>query len=136
MTVGLGTDGYVNNFWAVMRAAFLLHKARLEDPVVMPGRTVWHMATRGGANALGLDDVGTLQPGFSADLVLLDADLPTPLSAENLYDQLLLWRDPQHVAGVMCAGRWLMRDREILGVDDAAVRARCQAAARKLWANA
>jgi len=136
IAVGLGTDGYVNNIFALMRGAALMHKARLEDPGVMPARTVWHMATHGGARALGLDDVGRLQPGFSADLVLVDADLPTPLTEANLFDQLLLWRDPQHVDGVMCAGRWLMRDKEILNVDTEAVRARCQKAARTLWAGA
>jgi cytosine/adenosine deaminase-related metal-dependent hydrolase len=133
MTVGLGTDGYINDFFALMRGAFLLHKARLEDPGVMPAGTVWHMATRGGAQALGLEGVGTLQPGSSADLVLVDADLPTPLNAGNVPEQLLLWRDPQHVDGVMCAGRWLMRGKEVIGVDEAAIRARCQEAALKLW---
>jgi cytosine/adenosine deaminase-related metal-dependent hydrolase len=136
VTVGLGTDGYVNNYYALMRAAFLLHKARLQDPAAMPARTVWQTATTEGARALGLEGVGALKPGFSADLVILDANLPTPLSEGNLLDQLLLWRDPHHVDGVMCAGRWLMRNRELIGADEAAVRARCQAAARALWARA
>jgi cytosine/adenosine deaminase-related metal-dependent hydrolase len=108
----------------------------LEDSGSMAARAVWRMATRGGAKALGLHDVGTLRPGFSADLVLIDADLPTPLSAGNFFDQLLLWRDPQHVDAVMCAGQWLVRDGEILGVDEPAVRARCRQAAHTLWANA
>lgn len=142
VTVGLGTDGYVNNHFALMRGAFLMHKARLEDPGAMPARQVWHMATRGGAEALGLAQVGTLQPGFAADLMLLSTDLPTPLAADNLYDQLLLWRDPQHVQSVVCAGRWLMRDGAVLSLADGspidvdAVRARCQEAARELWAGA
>jgi 5-methylthioadenosine/S-adenosylhomocysteine deaminase len=136
VTVGLGTDGYVNNYFALMRGAFLMHKARLEDPGVMPAQTVWHLAGRGGAEALGLSGVGALEPGYSADLVVLDLDLPTPLSADNLLEQLLLWRDPQHVDAVMCAGHWLMFDKQVRGVDEAAVRARCQAAARKVWAGA
>jgi cytosine/adenosine deaminase-related metal-dependent hydrolase len=135
VTVGLGTDGYVNNYFALMRGAFLMHKARLEDPTVMPARAVWQMATTGGARALGLDQVGALSPGFSADLVVLDADLPTPLDDGNLLDQLLLWRDPQHVDAVMCAGRWLMRGKKVLGIDEEAIRARCQAAAGRLWKN-
>jgi cytosine/adenosine deaminase-related metal-dependent hydrolase len=133
LTVGLGTDGYVNNFFALMRGATLLHRARLEDPGVMPARTVWHMATLGGAQALGLADVGALRPGFSADLVVLDAGLPTPLSTGNAWDQLLLWREPQHVEAVMCAGRWLMRDGLVLGVDEGQIRERSQEAAWRLW---
>ena len=81
-----------------MRWAFLVHKARLQDPAVMPAATVWHMATAGGAEALGLDGVGRLQPGAAADLLLVDLDLPTPVTRENLLDQLLLWRGPEHIS--------------------------------------
>jgi cytosine/adenosine deaminase-related metal-dependent hydrolase len=132
--VSLGTDGYVNNYFALMRGAFLIHKAHLENPQAMPAHVVWKMATLLGAYDLNMADrIGQLKPGYAADLVLIDADTPTPLSAGNLMDQLLLWRDPAHVRGVMCAGRWLMRDGEAPGVDEARVRARCREAARRLW---
>jgi cytosine/adenosine deaminase-related metal-dependent hydrolase len=132
--VSLGTDGYVNNYFALMRGAFLIHKAHLEDPQTMPAHTVWQMATLFGAHNLDMaDEIGRLESGYSADLVLIDADLPTPLSAGNLMDQMLLWRDPAHIQSVMCAGRWLMRDGELLGVDEARVRARCREAAAELW---
>ncbi|MDH3295463.1 MAG: amidohydrolase family protein, partial [Acidimicrobiia bacterium] len=72
-TVGLGSDGYINDFFAVMRGAFLIHKARRQDPGVMPAATVLQMATEGGASALGLDDVGRLEVGYLADLQLIDA---------------------------------------------------------------
>ncbi|MBT5141019.1 MAG: amidohydrolase family protein, partial [Acidimicrobiaceae bacterium] len=65
-TVGLGSDGYINDFFAVMRGAFLIHKARLQDPGTMPADRVLHMATRGGAAALGLERVGALEPGWAA----------------------------------------------------------------------
>ena len=93
VTVGLGSDGYVNDFYEVMRGAFLLHKARLLDPGAMPAATVLHMATEGGAAALGLDQVGRLDVGWSADLQLVDSAFPTPLQAHNLLDQLVLWRN-------------------------------------------
>jgi cytosine/adenosine deaminase-related metal-dependent hydrolase len=132
--VSLGTDGYVNNFFALMRGAFLIHKAHLEDPQTMPAHTVWQMATLFGAHDLDMaDEIGRLEPGYSADLVLIDADLPTPLSAGNLMDQMLLWRDPVHIQSVMCAGQWLMRNGEVLGKDEARIRARCRAAAARLW---
>ena len=133
INVTLGTDGYVNNFFEVMRAAALMPKARLLDPGVMPADVVWTMATQNGTRALGFNNLGTLAPGHQADLLLIAADLPTPLTSHNLADQLLLWRNPQHLRGVMCAGKWLLRDGEIVGVDEEAVRARvCEAAAR-LW---
>ncbi len=133
--VSLGTDGYVNNYFALMRGAFLIHKAHLENPQTMPAHLVWKMATLYGARDLNMADrIGQLKPGYSADLVLIDADTPTPLNAGNLMDQMLLWRDPAHIHSVMCAGRWLMRDREVIGVDEARVRAQCREAAEKLWA--
>ena len=132
--VSLGTDGYINNYFALMRGAFLIHKARLEDPQTMPAHVVWKMATLSGAHDLEMaGDVGRLMPGYSADLVLIEADTPTPLNAGNLMDQMLLWRDPVNIQAVMCAGRWLMRDKHIIGVDEARIRSRCREAAAKLW---
>jgi len=141
INVALGADGYVNNFFEVMRAATLMPRARLQDPGVMPPGVAWTMATQNGARALGLDDLGTLAPGQQADLLLIDAGLPTPLALAssmgadqgNLAEQLLMWRNPPDLRGVMCAGRWLLRDGEIPGVDADAVRARVVEAAGRLW---
>lgn len=133
VNVALGTDGYINNFFEVMRAAALIPKARLQDPGVMPAGMVWTMGTRNGARALGFGDLGTLAPGNQADLLFIGADLPTPLAAHNLADQLLLWRNPRDLRGVMCAGRWLLCDGEVAGVDEEAVRARAAEAAADLW---
>jgi 5-methylthioadenosine/S-adenosylhomocysteine deaminase len=133
VNVALGTDGYVNTFFEVMRAAALMPKARLRDPGTMPAQAVWTMATQSGARALGLDGVGVLAPGSAADLLLIRADVPTPLAAHNLADQLLLWRGPADLRGVMCAGHWLMRDGQVAGVDEAAIRRRVVDAARQLW---
>ena len=137
ITVGLGSDSYIEDFFQVMRGAFMLHKARLESPQTMPARTVWRMATSAGAQALGLARVGALRPGWSADVVLLDADFSTPLTADNIWDLSLLYRGPSHVDGVICAGRPLIRDgRLLLDVDETEVRARCREAAAALWAHA
>jgi len=133
VNVALGSDGYVNNFFEVMRAAALMPKARLRDPGTMPASTVWTMATQNGARALGFDGLGTLAPGHQADMLLISADLPTPLASHNLAEQLLLWRNPCDLRGVMCAGKWLLRDGQVVGVDEEAVRARVVEAARRLW---
>lgn len=133
VNVGLGTDGYVNNQFEVMRSAALMPKARLLDPGTMPAARIWTMATQNGARALGFDDLGTLKPGHRADLLLIRADLPTPLELHNAADQLLLWRNPTDLQAVMCAGAWLMHDGEVIGVDEEAVRARAREAAARLW---
>jgi hypothetical protein len=60
-------------------------------------------------------------------------DLPTPLTVENLREQLLLWGNPVDITAVMVVGRWLRRDGRVLGADEAAIWAQCREAARKLW---
>ncbi|MCC7361569.1 MAG: amidohydrolase family protein [Anaerolineales bacterium] len=135
VTVGLGSDGYVNDFFEVMRGAFLIHKAYRQDPQVMPAALVWQLATEGGARALNLDKVGQLAPGWQADLQLIDANFQTPATRHNLYDQLLLYRNHTHVRAVMVAGQVRVREGEVLGVEHDALRARTHAAAERLWSQ-
>jgi cytosine/adenosine deaminase-related metal-dependent hydrolase len=134
-TVGLGTDGYVNDMYEVMRGAFWMHKARLLDPSTMPATTVLAMATEWGARALGLDRVGRLEPGWSADLQIVATDLPTPVTAHNLVEQMLLWRNGSHVRDVMVAGGWRVVDGVVVGHDRERVRARVHEEASRLWAR-
>jgi 5-methylthioadenosine/S-adenosylhomocysteine deaminase len=135
VAVGLGSDGYINDFFEVMRGAFLIHKAYRQDPQVMPADLVWRLATLGGAQVLGLEKVGALAPGWQADLQLIDADFATPASEHNLYEQLLLYRNHTHVRAVLVAGQVRVRGGEVLGVDHEAIRARTHAAARRLWSQ-
>jgi 5-methylthioadenosine/S-adenosylhomocysteine deaminase len=133
VNLGLGTDGYITDFFEVMRGAFLIHKANLQNPQVMPAGLVWYLATEGGARVLGLEKVGRLSPGWQADLMLFKADLPTPLAEHNLYDQVLLYCHQTDVTGTMVAGKVLMREGEVLGVDSLVLRERTQSAAAMLW---
>lgn len=133
VTVGLGTDGYINNFFELMRGAFLFHKAYRQDPQVMPAGTVFDLATAQGARAIGLADAGTLEPGKSADVVIVRADLPSPLNEKNLFDQLVLYRNPQDVEMVMVRGRVLLEGGRLTTVDEERIRARAKEAAAALW---
>ena len=133
-TVGLGSDGYLNDMFSVMRGALMLHKARLLSPQVMPANLVFRLATAGGAAALGLGDrIGRLAPGFLADLQLIDASFPTPASAHNLYDQLVLWRSGTDVRHVMVNGSWRVREHSVVDFDTERTRARVGEQALRLW---
>lgn len=136
VTIGLGTDGYIDDFFEVMRGAFLIHKANQRDPRVMPANIIWRLATEGGAQALGLEKVGRLEAGWKADLVLINANMPTPLEKHNLYDQLVLYRNATHVSGVMIDGHIRVQNGVILGVYRPDLIAHVHEAARNLWANA
>ncbi|MHB8135455.1 MAG: amidohydrolase family protein [Anaerolineaceae bacterium] len=133
VTVGLGSDGYITDFFEVMRGAFLIHKASHCDPRVMPANQVWHLATAGGANALGLKNVGCIKEGWQADLMLVNPKLPTPIEAHNLYDQLLLYCNANDVDTVMIAGKLRKLDGEVLNADSQALRNKVQKEADRLW---
>ena len=76
ITVGLGTDGSASNNNADMleevRLAATLHKARLYDPKAIPAKAAWNMGTVEGTKALGYKDLGVLEEGYRADIVLYD----------------------------------------------------------------
>jgi len=133
VTVGLGSDGYVDDFFEIMRGAFLIHKAKHQDPGVMPANLVWYLATEGGARALGFEKVGRIESGWQADLQLIDADLPTPLQDHNLYDQLLLYRNAGDVKGVLVAGEIKVKNGQVLNADWDALHAKTREAADRLW---
>ncbi len=132
MRPGLGTDGYINDPFEVMRTAFLIHKGVRRDARVMPARTVLAMATAWGADAVGVN-AGLLAPGRRADVVGVRLDLDTPLTAENVAEQLVLFRSGADVALTVVDGRVLFRDGELLAVDLEAARREAHAQARRLW---
>lgn len=136
VTVGLGSDSYIDNFFEVMRGAFLIHKAHQQDPRVMPAGEVWKMATLGGAQALNLEKVGCIRAGWQADLQLIAADFPTPGGEWNLYDQLILYRNPEHVRLVMTAGKILYQNGRLSYGNEPEMRAALQVQANRLWEKA
>ena len=131
--LGLGSDSYIDNFFEVMRAAFLIHKANGLDPRLMPAHLVYYLATEGGACALCLDKVGRLQPGWKADLQLISADFPTPEGVWNLYDQLILYRNPTDIHSVMVDGRFVLRDKHFQTDVDPQARQLLHKQANRLW---
>ena len=137
VTVGLGSDGYLNDMFAVMRGAFLLHRAATLDPGAISAAAVLHLATEGSARTLGLERVGRLDPGWHADLQLVELDgpggLPTPVEAHNLCDQLVLWRSASDVSRVMVGGDWVVEGGEVVGADMDELRAHTLEQAARLW---
>ena len=130
----LGTDGMDADMLAEARAAYLkMREAGRADAVTATLRLLAG-GQRLAAEFFGLP-FGPLGVGGPADLVLLDYRPPTPLRAENLGGHLLFALDRSHVRSVMVAGRWLMKDRRLLTVDEQAVFARARKAAAALWAR-
>ena len=142
VNIGLGNDGFSMNMMQEMKAAYLLHKLALEDPRVMPGDLVLNLAFQHNARIMDavfspfspdFPRVGELSVGSAADLVLLDYLPPTPLTAGNFPWHLISGMDAHHVNSTMVAGRWLMRNRQLLTVDEARIHARTRELSQALW---
>ena len=65
--------------------------------------------------------------------MVLDYRPPTPLTTANVGGHLLFGIDRSHVRSVMVAGRWVVRDRALVGVDSKAVAERAQGVAARMW---
>ena len=144
LAVGIGTDGQASNndqdMFEEMRLAALLPKGLTQDPTVVPASRALAMATIEGARALGLDDItGSLEPGKRADLVVvrLDAVHNVPrfeLSGNNVYSQLVYAAKAHDVEHVLVDGRWMMRNRDLLTLDEVQVRTEAQRIAGQVGA--
>jgi 5-methylthioadenosine/S-adenosylhomocysteine deaminase len=142
LNVGIGTDGPASNndldMWEEMRLAALLAKGVTSDPTALPARQALAMATIGGARALHLGDVtGSLEPGKQADIAVIDLqdvhNVPRfARDPEALYAQLVYVGKGCDVRDVMCQGRWLMRGRALLTLDEEALKAEAAEIARKI----
>lgn len=133
--VGLGTDGFINNFFEVMRGAFLIHKAYLKDPSTMPAHRVYELATSMGAKAIGLEKIGVIKEGDRADLITIAINSPTPVTRENIYEQLILYHNPQDVKEVLVHGSLIKEGGELRGMDMEREREETKRGARLLWGD-
>ena len=135
--VGLGTDGCASNnnldMLAEMDSVAKLHKVYRMDPTIMDAKTVVHLATRGGARVLGLEEqIGSLEPGKKADLIGLDLDKPHLTPMYNVYSHLVYAASAADVTLVIINGRVVMRNRELLTMDVERVMADVRAIAKKI----
>lgn len=129
VAVGLGTDGAASNndlnLWEEMDTAAKLHKLFAKDPTVVNAREALEMATIRGARAIHLDkDIGSIESGKLADLIIVSMDSAHQTPIYNVYSQLVYATKASDVETVMINGRLIMDSHRILTIDAAAVRAK------------
>jgi len=134
VTVGLGTDGAASNndldMFEAMRFAALLHKLQNNDPKATPAPVVLEMATRLGAQALGLGkQIGSLEVGKHADLITLSLDRARETPMYDPVSHIVYVAHGDDVRTVMVNGKFLMRDRKVLTLDEQSVLKDARAAA-------
>jgi 5-methylthioadenosine/S-adenosylhomocysteine deaminase len=142
LAVGIGTDGTASNndldMFEETRLAALLAKGVTSDPTALPARQALAMATRIGARALHLGEVtGSIEAGKRADLIAVDLDRAHVEPRFNrdpdaVYSQIVYAAKSTDVADVMVNGRWLMRDRRLLTIDEDSVRAAVREVATRI----
>jgi len=121
--VGLGTDGCASNndldMLREMDTAAKLAKVAALDPTALPAVDVVRMATCEGARALGMDaEIGSLQPGKKADIIVIGLNKPHLTPLYNEYSQLVYAANGADVETVLINGRVVMKERKLLTIDE------------------
>ena len=133
--VGMGSDGYSPRMWDEFKTALHVQKLRAGDSRVgnaeayaaafLNNRTivrkVWGM------------DLGRIESGAKADLMLVDYFPPTPLRRDNLFGHLLFGISNAPIDSLIVNGRYIVRNRQCVTVDERAIAEKAAAQARSLW---
>ncbi|MFA7109536.1 MAG: amidohydrolase [Sphaerochaetaceae bacterium] len=121
--VSIGTDGasssnrmdIVDEMWLTS----LIHKGWRLDSTVMPSENILQMTTKNGARAL-LDEkvYGSLVPGFKADLIVIDPTGPSMMPVNDKIAALVTSMRSECIKDSMCDGKWIMKDRKVLTMNE------------------
>ena len=135
--LALATDGAASNnhqdLFLEMDLAAKLQKIARRDPKALPAEQVVEMATIGGARALHLErQIGSLEPGKKADLIVVDTSAPHATPMYNVYSELVYALRSSDVRTVVIAGKSVVEDRRTLTLDEEAILAKAQEYKKKI----
>ncbi|MGH9702991.1 MAG: amidohydrolase family protein [Candidatus Acidiferrales bacterium] len=140
MNEGLGTDGAASNndldMFREMDLAAKLQKISRGDPRALPAQQVLEMATIRGAHALHMEkQIGSLEPGKKADLILVRTGAPHATPLYNVYSQLVYALKAADVDTVIIGGRTVMEHRRMMTLDETEILAKAGEFSRKISAS-
>ena len=132
----LGNDGFSNTMWDEWKTAYLVHKHNYADPRRMGGYEVVDMAVHQNANMathfFGLP-IGTVRPGAAADLIFVDYQPFTELTAGNLPWHILFGMHHSMITMTMSSGKVLMQNGEIAHLDEEKIIADAFENSKSVW---
>jgi putative selenium metabolism protein SsnA len=133
--VGLGSDGYTPRMWEEFKAAFHVQKLRAGDPRVgyAEAYAAALLNNRAIAKKIWGWELGRIETGARADLLLVDYFPPTPLDSGNLFGHFLFGIANAPVDSLLVNGRYVLRNKECVTVDEREVAAKASIHARSLW---
>jgi putative selenium metabolism protein SsnA len=137
--VCLGTDGFSHTMWEEWKTAYLVQKLWRHDPRRMPASEVAVMGAYNNASLAGSffceAPIGMLVKGAYADLIFVDYHPFTPLTPDNLPWHIVFGFHESMVTTTIVAGKVLMKDRQLLTLDEEAISAHARELATKVWAR-
>ena len=135
--VCLGNDGFSNQMWEEWKTAYLAHKLWNHDPRRMSGTDVVQMAVYNNAQLaeqqFGVGPIGSIVPGAQADLIFVDYHPFTELTAGNLPWQIIFGFHESMISTTIAAGKVLMRDRQLLTLDEEKITAEARKLSTETW---
>jgi 5-methylthioadenosine/S-adenosylhomocysteine deaminase len=137
LLIGLGTDGPASNntldMFSEMKTASLLQKGVNEDPLLMPAKQVFEMATINGAKVLGLDKItGSLETGKKADIIIVDTGSVHMTPMYDPYSHTVYSAKGSDVDTVIVNGRILMRDKQLATIDEPSLKNKANLLSEKI----
>jgi cytosine/adenosine deaminase-related metal-dependent hydrolase len=134
VTVGLGTDGQTFNYFEVMRTAQMIHRIKYENPELMKDDQVIRMATTEAARVLQMEDqIGSLEVGKKADMLLLNDRSTVPLFEVNVVNYIVGTCERADVDTVLVDGEVILQDGNFIKFDEKEVQAKSKEEAVRLW---
>jgi putative selenium metabolism protein SsnA len=137
MKICIGNDGFSNNMWAEWKAAYLLHKVISRDPRRANGADIVRAAVYNNARLAERffpgQTIGEVSVGAAADLIFVDYRPFTPMYADNLSWHILFGFETSMVSTTIVNGKVLMRDRQLLTLNEAEIAQAALAIAPTIW---
>jgi len=137
INVAIGTDGAASNnntdMIEEMRLSTLIHKGTSNDPTVLNAKTSLRMITQNGANAVGMgEQLGSIEEGKIADLVFIDLNKPRTTPIYDVHSSLVYAAHSGQIQSVMINGEFVMKDKQMLTLDEEKIKAEAQELANKI----
>ena len=137
ITVGLGTDSYTFDMLESLKVALIIqrHNACMPNVAWCEVTDMLFKNNRKIAEKYFDAPLGILKPGAAADVIVMDYKCFTPFSDANIDGHMIFGMTGRQCETTMCNGKLLMKDRQLIGIDEEAMNARTMEASKKLWSR-
>lgn len=134
--VCLGNDGFSNSMWDEWKTTYLVHKLTHRDPRKMPADVITQIAIYNNARLVSRlfnNMIGVFEPGAKADLIFVDYKPYTEMTINNLPWHIIFGFRESMITSTMANGEFLMKDRQVLTMDEEKIICEAQKASQLVW---